>query len=364
MSDMYKKLILNREKIITEIERYCEIHEYVCEINRNFNEIDTTRNRLKMNINGKKLYIDFHFNSDGTTTIEDFGGTEIKIKREICAIIKETCEVSNGAQNQWFVVNNVSQTDFVTVVDMIKDSSYCKKILCEKPDEYLYQYEGAYGEKLTIRYYNQKSNKVVIQGKPLLLYLDATEIVSELVDFDGIPQVLNENFKVAIDKDSIIGQTKILMEHSYDNIWSIKLKKCILQAVYYMNLNSDMFDYTGIAFHGYRALEGHMRYVLNENGITLTGHSFNIFTDKKDLQEVHKKEVLSHCEDAVQALARIKYIEETYKYFGDKRHAYFHWNNPNSLGLDDTAVIDSKDNAQGLVKESLGLIEKYFVLFK
>lgn len=346
------------------IERYCEIHDYEGEVKQDFEKIDNTRHRLKMCINRKELHIDFHFNSDGTTTIEDFGGKEIEMKKEICAIIKEVCEVSSGAQNQWFVVNNVSETDFDTVVEMIKDSSYCKKTLCEKQDEYLYQYEGAYGEKLTIRYYNQKSNKVVIQGKPLLLYLDATEIISELVDFDGIPQLLNENFKVSIDKDSIIGQTKVLMEHSYDNIWSPKLKKCILQAVYYMNLNSDMFDYTGLAFHGYRALEGHMRYVLKENGITLTGHSFNIFDDKKELQQAHKNEVISYCGDAVQAPARIKYIEETYKYFGDKRNFYFHWNNPNSTGLDDTLVIESRDVAQGLIRESLDFIDKYFKLFK
>lgn len=364
MSSLYRKLTLDRGKINMAVERYCEIHDYESDMKQDFVKIDTTRHRLNMCINRKELHIDFHFNSDGSTTIEDFGGKELQIKREICAIIKEMCEVSNGVQNQWFVVNNVSETDFATVIDMINESSYCKQKLCEKKDEYLYQYEGTYGEKLTVRYYNQKSNKVVIQGKPLLLYLDATEIISELVDFEGIPQLLNENFKVVIDKDSIIGQAKVLMEHSYDSIWSTKLKKCVLQAVYYMNLDSAMFDYTGLAFHGYRALEGHMRYVLNENGITLTGHSFNIFDDKKKLQQQYKDQVNLHCGDTEQSSEKIKYIEETYKYFGDKRNYYFHWNNPNSIGLDDTKIIESRVVAQGLIRESLDLIDKYFKLFK
>lgn len=129
------------------------------------------------------------------------------------------------------------ENKLVASVELIKDSQYCNKTLKESSEEYIYQYEGVYGEKCTIKYY-ETSKKIVVQGKPLLLYLDATEIVANLVDYEGIPKLLNENFKV--------------------------------------NIDADMFDYTGLAFHGYRALEGHLRYVLKDNGITLTGTSFNI----------------------------------------------------------------------------------------
>lgn len=362
MSNEYRKLNLNRENIVNAINHYCITHEYSYKVSDSFERIDKTRNRLKMTINGKDLHIDFHFNMDGTTTMEDFGGKNLELKKELCAYIKENCEIGNGTQNQWFVVEGVSKEDFVASVELIKDSQYCNKTLKESFGESIYQYEGVYGEKCTIKYY-ESSKKIVVQGKPLLLYLDATEIVANLVDYEGIPKILNENFKVNIDKNSIQEQTKIILEHAYDRIWSIKLKKNILQAVFYMNMDIDMFDYTGLAFHGYRALEGHLRYVLKDNGIILTGTSFSIFDKNKELLSNYKMAVHQHCNDTQKADAVIKYIEKTYKYFGDKRHIYFHWNNPNITGIDDTAVIESRTQAQGLIRESLNLIEKYFTEF-
>ena len=361
MSVEYKRLNLNREKIITTINHYCAIHDYDSDIPDNYEKRDETRNRLTLTIDTRCLFIDFHFNKDATTTIDDdFGGQNLDIKKEVCFHIRDNCLIGMPSnKNQWFVVEGVSEDDFNTTLQFIKESAYYRETISEDLQKSQYKYKGAYGENITISYYNQKNNKILIQGKPLLLYLDAKEIITNLVDYEGIPKVLNENFVASVDKDFIIEQSKLLLPNSYDKIWSEKLRKCILQAVYYMNLHDKMFDYTGLAFHGYRALEGHLRYVLKESGITLLGTNFDLF-ENKQLRSDFKKEVHSHISDHLKADNIIKYIEETYKYFGDKRHAYFHWNNPNITGIDDTRVIENEINAQGLIRESLNLIDDYF----
>ena len=172
MSNIYNKLNLNREMIIQTTEKYCQVNDLEYEIPETFNNLGGTRNRLNMVIAGNCLYLDVHFNStDGTTTLEDFGGTQQELKKEICAFVKEQCEISNGEQSQWFVIDNISEEDFIATVELIKESKYCGKTIKEEPGKYFYQYSGIYGEKLTIQYYNQRSNKVVIQGRPLLLFL-------------------------------------------------------------------------------------------------------------------------------------------------------------------------------------------------
>lgn len=362
MSDLYRKLRINRDNIIKAVENYLQINDYNYTISEGFVNHGATRNRINMRVNGKNMYIDVHFNSDGTTTLEDFGGTNAQLKGPICEYIKQKCEITKSEENPWFVVQNVCESDFVAVVDLIKESDYCTGIIKQQPEKYLYQFQGVYGEKLTIQYYNQVNNKIVIQGKPLLLFFEATEIVTNLVDYEDIPKLLNTYHRVNINKDDIIEQTKIIMYNSYDKIWTSKLKNSILQAVYYMNLDGDMFDYTGHVFHAYRSLEGHLRYVLRNNGIVLPKTNLHIYDNNKQLKQEYKEKVSSCQQDLAKANLVIAYIEDTYKYFGDKRHVYFHWNNPNETGLDDTNVIENLEDARGLIRETLEYIDKYFEL--
>ena len=191
MSDLYRKLRINRDKIINAIETYLQTNDYEYTIDDGFVNRGATRNRINMSVNGKNMYIDVHFNSDGTTTLEDFGGTNKQLKGTICEYIKQKCEITTSEENPWFVVNNVCESDFMAVVELIAESNYCVGIIKEEPQKFLYQYQGVYGEKLTIQYYNQTNNKIVIQGKPLLLFLEATEIVTNLVDYEDIPKILN-----------------------------------------------------------------------------------------------------------------------------------------------------------------------------
>ena len=83
MSDLYRKLRINRDNIIKTVENYLQINDYNYTISEGFVNHGATRNRINMRVNGKNMYIDVHFNSDGTTTSEDFGGTNAQLKGAI-----------------------------------------------------------------------------------------------------------------------------------------------------------------------------------------------------------------------------------------------------------------------------------------
>lgn len=363
MSKEYKRLNLNRDKIVEVLEEFLSQRYASYTIDKNVKDLENVRKRIKFSVEGTEMYLDVHYNSDGTTTLEDFGGSNSTIKPELCQFIKERCEISSSDGDSWFVVDKISEEDFQIIVDMVLESQYCAGCISKNEKENLYHFKGIYGEKLTITFHNQKNNKLVIQGKQLLLFMFVREIVTELVDYDDIPKLLNTNYQNNIDKDGIVEQTRIYMKNSYDRIWSEKLKKCILQAVYDLNRDEDMFDYTELVFSAYRALEGHMRNVIREAGITIDKNFYIFDQGTTHMMSKYKNDVRAKISDLNKANAIIEYIENTYKYFGDKRHIYFHWLNPDPTGRDITPIVRTTNEARGMIKETLEYIDKYFEKF-
>lgn len=357
--DCFKKLNINRNSIREAILNYYKEMNIECEIGE-LEEKGNTRRRINIK-NGSVFFIDFHFNTDGTTTLDCSGGQNIDEKIKICSYIKDNCQISEKNAEHWFVVDGVSESDFNVSIEVILESSYYSETIKspkEGDENQIYQFKGSYGEKITITRYN--SGKVVIQGKHLMLFAEAIEIMSNLVDYEDIPKLLNTNYKVSVNKDDIIEETKIIMKDSFDKIWTEKLKKTILQAVYNMNLDMDMFEYTMLVFPAYRALEGHLRYVLKCNGITLPSTEFHLFEKNGTLMQQYKNDIHVCHQDSAKELKIISYLERTYKYFADKRHIYFHWNKPNPTGLDQTNLVLDRIQANALIRETLEYINEYF----
>ena len=358
--DYLKKLHLNRTNIREAIIKYYE--EQNEEVN--VGELEPkggTRHRINIGKKEYVFYIDFHFNNDGTTTLDCSGGQNVSDKEKVCLYIKQYCQISDKNADHWFVLDGVTQNDFNASIEVVQESNYYGDILkqpVEKEGMQVYQFRGSYGEKVTVTRY--ATGKVVIQGKHLMLFEDIIGIMSNLVDYEDIPKLLNTNYKVSINKDDIIEETKIIMQDSFDKIWTEKLRKSILQAVYNMNLDSDMFEYTMLVFPAYRALEGHLRYVLNNNGIVMKSTEFHLFENDGTLLKEYKDKIHDYHNNSQHEIKVIKYLEETYKYFADNRHIYFHWNKPNPTGLDQTNLVRDRAHAVTLIRETLEYINTYF----
>lgn len=357
MSKEFNGLNLNRTKIIPSVNRFCRIYfgdNY--KVADDFENKGATRRRLDIVVDGRQFFIDFHFNtSDATTSIEDFGGKEVELKKQLAKFIRDACLLSDNSSNKWFVVNDIERKDFEIILEIIEESELYRETLRkeELQNSFIYQCKSKYDEKVTITYYN--NGKVVIQGRPLLLFNDIITMFSELIDAEEIPKVFNDCYEIEIEKDSVISQYEIKMPNSYDK-HELKLKKVLLQAVYNTNIKGDMFDYSYLVSPALRALEGHIKYVYKYNEIRIDDKSIGSIFDKIDkvfyLNEDYKKDLDDN---------KVQYIERAYNYYHRNRHSLSHWNDV-ELPQDDTRIIESYGEAIRIIDDTLSIIDSYYTL--
>lgn len=359
MSKEYNSLNLNREILLDNIENYLSFYFSTCSVGE-LEEKGATRRRTQIIADDKSFYLDFHFNGNGTTTIEDFGGGNEEIKKGIARYLKENCSINSGKDDTWFVVKNIEKEDFESIIELLKDSPCYKNgyeaVIENKDNNTIYKLKGKYNESLNITYYKTKT--VQVQGKTLMLFNEAVEMFTELLELDDIPKSYNKFYKVEVDKDAVRERCMIYMPNSYNKI-SEKLKRCLHQAVYYSLIDGKMFDYSAIPLTAFRALEGHIKYALKDAGI---------FTTKKTRigDYFHKEgksyKINSSIIDKFKKQSQIDNLEKAYNEYHRHRHIFSHWDDLDEGNSDTTLMIDNIEVARSYIQEAIQIIDSYYEL--
>lgn len=384
MGKGYMNLRLNREEIIDSVKSFfaskSELEAKVADI---FEEINSKngQNRCIVNTNQGEFFLDVYFKKDGKTTLMSNGGDSkfLKLREELCDYIVESCKNNeNQASSQvpWFTAKNLINEDVETVISLIEDSEYCKEELSHsKNNGYpAWKFRGVQGESLTITYYNKNDDgngKLLLQGKPELLFLESIEIITQLFDTDEISTKLNESgfFESQIDDSIIQNDIFKLMPNSFDKLPSDQLRKTVKQAVIFKNFKSKWEDYTVYTFSAYRALEGHYRFILSECNIEYNGTAISIWKDS--IRDANYPRILK--EDNNNAVIQKfgaksedfkKYLTDVNRIIKDERNKYFHWEKFElGVQLDETALIEDEEIARAIIVKCLTKIEEYYKLF-
>lgn len=384
MGKGYMNLRLNREEIIDSVKSFfaskSELEAKVADI---FEEINSKngQNRCIVNTNQGEFFLDVYFKKDGKTTLMSNGGDSkfLKLREELCDYIVESCKNNeNQASSQvpWFTAKNLINEDVETVISLIEDSEYCKEELSHsKNNGYpAWKFRGVQGESLTITYYNKNDDgngKLLLQGKPELLFLESIEIITQLFDTDEISTKLNESgfFESQIDDSIIQNDIFKLMPNSFDKLPSDQLRKIVKQAVIFKNFKSKWEDYTVYTFPAYRALEGHYRFILSECNIEYNGTAISIWKDS--IRDANYPRILK--EDNNNAVIQKfgaksedfkKYLTDVNRIIKDERNKYFHWEKFElGVQLDETALIEDEEMARAIIVKCLTKIEEYYKLF-
>ena len=384
MGKGYMNLRLNREEIIDSVKSFfaskSELEAKVADI---FEEINSKngQNRCIVNTNQGEFFLDVYFKKDGKTTLMSNGGDSkfLKLREELCDYIVESYKNNeNQASSQvpWFTAKNLINEDVETVISLIEDSEYCKEELSHsKNNGYpAWKFRGVQGESLTITYYNKNDDgngKLLLQGKPELLFLESIEIITQLFDTDEISTKLNESgfFESQIDDSIIQNDIFKLMPNSFDKLPSDQLRKTVKQAVIFKNFKSKWEDYTVYTFPAYRALEGHYRFILSECNIEYNGTAISIWKDS--IRDANYPRILK--EDNNNAVIQKfgaksedfkKYLTDVNRIIKDERNKYFHWEKFElGVQLDETALIEDEEMARAIIVKCLTKIEEYYKLF-
>ncbi|GAU78296.1 type II toxin-antitoxin system RnlA family toxin [Fusibacter sp. 3D3] len=364
MNERFKKLHINQDLILSKIEQFLKENTITYEAPSLIPK-DSKRHRAHIKYKDIEFYLDFFFNNDQTTTIDVTGGQNQHLKLILAyyLISSEICSLEelDPFKNSWFVVHPIEKDTIECIIDILEanidDNYLLNKEISTGLQGRIWKLKGKFGEKVVIHYYNA-TNKVMVQGKPRLLFTMITTGISELLDSNVITNSFNDYFKIDIKKETINHQLAHYLPNLNASI-TPKLKNSFLQAIYNLNIDGDMFDYTFMTFPAYRGLEGHLRYLFKTHGINADKFIVKEFDyDEKTDFHILKTKYYPSFDHSTNKIA---YINKVYSKYRAVRNNIFHWDSPIGT-FDNTVIFNDIDIAKTHIIEVLQLVNEYYTL--
>lgn len=195
-----------------------------------------------------------------------------------------------------------------------------------------------------VKLYNNK--RLLVQGKPNTIYQMLVTYISELLGEAKIVPLVKRAYRIKVDSDAL--------EANYSNLcpnlpqhYPSSGKTLIRQAIINLNGYFAAEEYGQYAFPALRALEGHIKYLFGKNGISV-GTKFTQFSGDIDAGFTLKKGLTVPSPDK-------ENIEACFNYYSKTRHKVFHFGDVVGT-TDNTYLIDTKHEADEIIRESLRLI--------
>lgn len=251
--------------------------------------------------------------------------------------------INKGAS--FYSISNVNKAELEAILTLIKeehtDIDYTFTEEINKSS-----YDLKLGNKL-LKVTLFESGKLLVQGKVTLLFQIFMAYISELIGDNNIVPILKDAYRLTINPKSVKECWDNLCYNIPEN-YNENLKKLLKQSIINLQYYVDSEDYGGYAFPALRALEGHIKYLLQKQGITLF-KEFNQF-DYDGKNYTLKAEYVVHDQN------KKNNIERCYNYFNKRRNSLFHFE---LIGVADSArMISNKSVADEIIKDCLKLINE------
>ena len=355
---MYKDLMLNRENILQAIDFFCSCNykEY------NIDEVKSPRyTRYNVEFDGNNMFIDVYYNKKGGTTLQTTNGKFREEKEKLAAFIanSDCCKIASNNRNRTIVYKTISAYDFETIIKLICEEEYCSAVVNRNDYEnsVIIKLEGKWSDKATVTYY--KSTKtVMLQGRPLALFLAIDSTFNEFIKFDDIIESLDQSYQLDTSKESIEEQYIALLPKAHKFLTE-KQEKSLKRAVYNLNLPPQEYTCTELVFEALRALEGHIKLTLLKDYQIKPNNNGNLYIFRYD-DEKNSVSIISPYDSKIADEDRLNYYKKAYKYLKVFRHKIFHWDYPDDTQLDETEQIDDVNDAKTIIKDALKLIDEYY----
>lgn len=258
--------------------------------------------------------------------------------------------------DSWITASSIEEKDFNAIIELLTEDFSALRL--EKSDKsagivkYVLTLEE---EKLVVHYYPSK-RKIVIQGKPKLLFSSMLGYISEIVSPEDLHQIYSTCVNIELDKNEVEKEFADDYLINAKNELPQKLAQTLRQAIYNLHIEGDMFDYTFIAFPALRALEGFIKHVLKNFGIECYNNTFeNIFECKGN----GRYQLNKFCCNTIKNKDIISKLNKMYNFYRENRHTLFHWSTFKDE-IDDSRVIDRIDESKNLIRTVLNFINEFY----
>ncbi len=250
--------------------------------------------------------------------------------------------------DNWFSIPYFKQEDFNAIVDLIKESDEgITHTISSTAIKDIYKFR-LNRDSVTVTLFKSGQKKLLLQGKNNYLFQILTATIVELYDDTHVEQILGSAYRISIKKE-LVSDAYTQMVNGLPANYPQGLKRLIKQSIINMTHYIESEDYSMYAFPALRALEGHIKYLITEAGGT-PGRKFRCF--KLDKSVTPNRYVVSeHFRDG----SKNNSIENCYNYYYSQRNTAFHFGD--IIGpTDNTRLIDTKEEADEIIKQCLALI--------
>lgn len=248
----------------------------------------------------------------------------------------------------WFSIPYFNKSDFDAFSEIIEEADEnITHTVDNKTDKLIYRFR-LNNDTVTVSLFKSRQQKLLVQGKNSYLF---QVITTMLVEVDGdakVEQILGNAYRTSIKKD-IVDNTFGPIENGLPSAYPPGIKRLIKQAVINLNYYVESEDYSQYAFPALRALEGHIKYLIKLAGGN-AGRKFSCFGHDKI--NPNKYVVLEKFPDKSKNL----YIENCYNYYVSQRNSAFHFGDVLSESYDNTRSINTKEEADEIIKKCIDLI--------
>lgn len=266
-----------------------------------------------------------------------------KADKLAASALKGERKLIQGANS--FVVTSLKKDELETIIELIKEEdehiSETRKVILGGEQIKLKLSGKIY---VTMKLYS--TGKLLVQGKPNVLFQMVLTYISELLGEKQVVPLVKQAYRIKIDKGTV--------DSNYENFcsnlpesYNQSGKTLIRQAIVNLNGYFEAEEYGQYAYPALRALEGHIKYLLNKHGVQVV-KTFSQFYET------------SNGDYALQATYSIPEpyktnIEKCYNYYRCNRHKIFHFGD--IIGdTDNTYLINTKEEADEIIRNAISLI--------
>ena len=340
----FGKLNLDRTKIKDYIVEFCE--QEFCKFNlSDINSVNSIQHRCSIDADGKKLMIDFYFNTDGTTTIQPTVGKEkdiqVKLASHILSKIAPRLACPNA--NYSLKLENSSADLVIEYLQNLEGVEQLEKVISPDGVYELYKFQGPTGDKIVLKYFTNGTFQV--QGKPLYLYQEVTCLLSEHLPFEQVVHNQEQAYCIKLDHDELKQEIVCLLPKAHVVIDPI-LQNVLVSSLAFKKIDINLLDYSPFITPALRVLDGYIKRLLYDNGKVING-TFNCFGKDPGSGFYQLDNNITTCANTKKA------IEEAYNYYSKERHGYMH-----AGGVPEAhVVIENSAVANQKIMEILSVIE-------
>lgn len=306
--------------------------------------------------NSSKMFLSlFTSKYDGLITAEFIkvpGHSNIEMNDTADRLAKSalvSCKKEPIKGENWYSVPNFKKQDFDALIELMQEADpNIHFTYTDVGTKHVYRF--TYGkDNVTVSLFKSGNKKLLVQGKNTFLFQVIAAYIIEVEEGSSVEQLLGSAYRLSIKKDEI-NEAFSLIEASLKPDCPEGIKRLIRQSLVNLKYYVYAEDYSQYAFPALRALEGHIKYLIQSTG-RIVGRSFDCFNKDTATNMYFYTPPIA---DSVKKLA----IETCYNYYKSQRDTTFHFGD--ILGAaDSTRAMTKKEDADEIIKECLRLISNY-----